>query len=513
MFSTDERARLAALHEYGLVDTPPEAAFDRITALAAEIFGTPIAAITLIDADRQWIKSIVGLEPGGTPREDAFCHYTIESDEVTEVLDPEGDARFRDNPFVTDDPNIRFYAGAPLQLASGHRLGALCVIDQRPRAPLTAEEKRRLKALAQIVVNEMDLRLLAARSELLTRQAQAATEAKSEFLANMTHELLTPLTSVIGFNGLLAASPNLPERERMLATKAKSAGEKLLTIVNDVLDLARLEADGAGLNDESIDIGQTARSAIELFAERAQDKGVALVLEIGPDLPTVRGDAARLRQILVNLLGNALKFTQAGEVSLRIAARDGGLALAVGDITVESTPGEGSTFTVTLPEAAVWRTNTGDFGMDIREADLGEARTQDLLRLHLAGMHANSPPGHVFALDLSGLRAPGVSVWSAWSGETIIGIGALKRLDDGTGEVKSMRTHPDHLRKGVAAALLERVIDEARAQGLNRLSLETGSGPAFDAALSLYRRRGFVDGEAFGDYVASDFNQFLHLAL
>lgn len=149
----------------------------------------------------------------------------------------------------------------------------------------------------------------------------------------------------------------------------------------------------------------------------------------------------------------------------------------------------------------------------IRPDDLSSEPTRALLALHLAGMHANSPAGHVFALDLSGLQAPGVSVWSAWDGDAIVSIGALKELGDGTGELKSMRTHPDHLRKGGAAALLEHIIAEARARGLRRLSLETGSGPAFDAALTLYRRRGFRDGEAFGDYVRSDFNQFLHLDL
>src|SRR5262249_15560303 len=151
--------------------------------------------------------------------------------------------------------------------------------------------------------------------------------------------------------------------------------------------------------------------------------------------------------------------------------------------------------------------------MDIRVDDLSSDATRDLLRLHLQGMHTNSPPGHVFALDLSGLQAPEVTVWSAWEGDQICGIGALKQLDAGSGEVKSMRTHPHRLRRGVGAALLERIIDEARTRKLRRLSLETGRGPAFEPALALYRKRGFIDGEAFADYVRSEFNQFLHLRL
>jgi len=151
--------------------------------------------------------------------------------------------------------------------------------------------------------------------------------------------------------------------------------------------------------------------------------------------------------------------------------------------------------------------------MEIREDDLSGAATRELLRLHLAGMHANTPAGHVFALDLSGLTAPDVTVWTGWKGERICGMAALKQLDAAAGEVKSMRTHPDHLRQGVGAALLEHIIGEARARGFRRLSLETGQGPAFEPALALYRRRGFVDGEAFADYARSPFNQFLHLAL
>jgi putative acetyltransferase len=150
---------------------------------------------------------------------------------------------------------------------------------------------------------------------------------------------------------------------------------------------------------------------------------------------------------------------------------------------------------------------------EIRNDDLAGEAARDLVRLHLEGMHAHSPPGSVFALDFSGLLAPGVTLWSAWAAGRIAGIGALKDLGAGRGEVKSMRTHPDFLRRGVAAALLDHIIGVARARGMTQLCLETGSGAYFEAALALYRRRGFTDGPEFADYRRSAFNQFLHLTL
>lgn len=173
-----------------------------------------------------------------------------------------------------------------------------------------------------------------------------------------------------------------------------------------------------------------------------------------------------------------------------------------------------ATWVVTARAAGRATTETeGELVFAIREDDLTAEPVRALLALHLSGMHASSPPGHVFALDLSGLQAPDVTVWSVWDGDHVVGVGALKALGDRTGELKSMRTDPRHLRRGVAAALLEHIISEARRRGLRRVSLETGSGPAFEPALALYRKRGFCDGDAFGDYVPSDFNQFLHLPL
>ncbi len=139
---------------------------------------------------------------------------------------------------------------------------------------------------------------------------------------------------------------------------------------------------------------------------------------------------------------------------------------------------------------------------DIRLDDLTHPATQDLLAFHLRAVHAESPPGLSFALDLSGLLAPEVTVWTAWSADRIAGIAALRNFGNGTGELKSMRTAPDFLRQGVAAALLAHIIRESRARGMTRLSLETGSGPAFEPALALYRRTGFVDGPPFSGYTS-----------
>lgn len=150
---------------------------------------------------------------------------------------------------------------------------------------------------------------------------------------------------------------------------------------------------------------------------------------------------------------------------------------------------------------------------EITQDDLSSEQTRSLLALHLAQMQAQSPPEDVHALDLSGLQTPDVTVWTAWSDGRAASIGALKMLADGNAEVKSMRTHPDFVRKGAAAALLETITAAARRRGARRLSLETGRGDAFEPALALYRTRGFVSGDAFGTYEESAFSQFLHLDL
>jgi putative acetyltransferase len=154
-------------------------------------------------------------------------------------------------------------------------------------------------------------------------------------------------------------------------------------------------------------------------------------------------------------------------------------------------------------------TGAGEGDWRIVEDDLSGAAIRALLEQHFAGMLANSPAGSCHFLDFDGLRAGNVTFWSIHDGDTLAGCGALKQLDAAHGEIKSMRTADAFLRRGVAARMLDHIIDEARRRGLARLSLETGSGAAFEPAIALYRRYGFDDCAPFADYKPDPFSRFM----
>jgi len=145
--------------------------------------------------------------------------------------------------------------------------------------------------------------------------------------------------------------------------------------------------------------------------------------------------------------------------------------------------------------------------------DLADPEVIALLREHLQGMADHSPPGSIHALDLEELRSADVTFWAIWNGADLCGCGALRELDSHHGEIKSMRTAAAHLRKGVAAAMLEHIIAESKRRSYNRLSLESGSGPGFDAALAFYEKSGFVYCGPFADYCDDPFSRFMTLEL
>jgi GAF domain-containing protein len=166
LMPANEEGRIAALQKYAILDSEPEQGFDDLTLLASYICRTPIALISLIDESRQWFKSRVGITVSETPRDIAFCSTAILSSEVMVVPDTLKDDRFRNHPLVVSEPNIRFYAGAPLITEEGFALGTLCVIDHKPRE-FSPEQKEALKALSRLVLAQLEFR----RNLILLREA------------------------------------------------------------------------------------------------------------------------------------------------------------------------------------------------------------------------------------------------------------------------------------------------------------------------------------------------------
>lgn len=208
---TDESARLAALRSYRILDTDPEQAFDDLALLASQICATPIAAISLIDESRQWLKSKVGISVSEASRSIAFCAHAIQHRGIFLVPDALGDERFRENPMVVGEPFVRFYAGAPLVTPEGHALGTLCVVDQVPRT-LTDEQTRALDALRRQAEAQLELRrnLHELDEALVERDRAEAEQIKLVLSLRESLDNVNKLSALIPFASTCAMNMVIP---------------------------------------------------------------------------------------------------------------------------------------------------------------------------------------------------------------------------------------------------------------------------------------------------------------
>lgn len=192
----NEGRRMAALLALRVLDTDPEERFDRITRMARKMFDVPMATISLVDFDRQWFKSRIGMSTDQTPRAHAFCAHTILDNEVLVVEDAQIDPRFADSPLVTDDPHIRFYAGAPISAPTGELVGALCVIDRETRTP-SDEDVSALQDLAALVENELAASHLAIVDELTQLLNRRGFELAADHFVHLARRSATTMSVVL----------------------------------------------------------------------------------------------------------------------------------------------------------------------------------------------------------------------------------------------------------------------------------------------------------------------------
>ena len=305
----NEDERLAELLSYDVLDTEAEQLFDDLTALASQICETPIALISLVDPNRQWFKSRVGLDAEETSRDIAFCSHAILQSDVFEIPNATLDPRFHDNPLVTGAPDIRFYAGAPLITPSGHAIGTLCAIDSKPRK-LTETQKASLQTLSKSVVAHLELKRK-------NRELERTSQFKSDFLSYVSHEIRTPLNAINTFSQLLegeAQKLNLPSSFTTPLSHVSQSGERLLEIVNSVLDIKQIEAGKMRVMPRAVNTKDFFTHLFSLTKIRAEDSGIVFSTSIDDAVPdSLFFDDTKFGQVALNLLSNAIKFTNHGK--------------------------------------------------------------------------------------------------------------------------------------------------------------------------------------------------------
>ncbi|NJB70513.1 signal transduction histidine kinase [Saonia flava] len=313
----NETGRLEELNSYSILDTLPEEDYDNLTEIAAEICGTPISLVSLLDDKRQWFKSHHGLNAESTPKEYAFCAHAIHEDEIFIIQDSRTDNRFHDNPLVTGEPKVIFYAGVPLVTEQGLPLGTLCVIDHTPKL-LSKSQIGSLKALAKQVMNLLELR----KSNALLETSMASLKEKNEELEQFAyiaaHDLKSPLNNISSISELFSESygPDMDEEGKMMLSFIKNASDKLKGLVDGLLQYSR--SDSVFKEGDSLINLESLKS--DILGLYSYDNEISIDLK--SNVKEVKTNRAAINQILMNLISNAIKYSDKEHVKIELGIFD-----------------------------------------------------------------------------------------------------------------------------------------------------------------------------------------------
>ncbi|MBL7254743.1 GAF domain-containing sensor histidine kinase [Paractinoplanes lichenicola] len=308
----NETDRLAALYALDILDSEPEQDFDDIVALASNVCGTPMSLVTLLDTDRQWFKARVGTEKTETDRDSAFCAHAVLGRDLLVVPDATKDRRFADNPLVTGEDGIRFYAGAPLVTTDGFALGTLCVVDNEPRR-LDIEQLQALRALARQVTSQMELRRHAVALANTTARLQELERRKDDLAALLGGDLRAPLRLISAYVEKLGKTGYHDAEMADLVGRATAGHIRgFLDLLHHLSTMAEAGFGTESLHMRQIDLTRITQRAVEAVRPIAATKQIWILNQAGgPALPII-ADSVRLEQVLTHLLFAAVKYTPSG---------------------------------------------------------------------------------------------------------------------------------------------------------------------------------------------------------
>ncbi len=312
------------MYEYDILDSMPEKEYDDITKIAAEICGMPISLISIIDNNRQWFKSKYGFEAAESSRDIAFCaHAILNPEEIFIVADPLKDERFFDNPLVLGTPNIAFYAGVPLTDATGHALGTLCVLDNKPNE-LSKAQKETLKALARQVVANFEVRRM--NKQLLAQKAEMEQLNKdlARFAQVTAHDMKSPCASIAMCSNYLKENYSgiLDEEGKIFLDMMEKTSLSAIEMVEGILNHTK-QVNRGDIEKEIFKFGSLIDELKKLIIIPAgfSFENNNNELELYTSRPI-------LLQVLLNLCNNAIKYNDKEHGSIMISAADTGASYA-----------------------------------------------------------------------------------------------------------------------------------------------------------------------------------------
>jgi signal transduction histidine kinase len=303
-----EVERLKALRKYAILDTPPEGCFDHIIELSTKLLQVPIAVMSFVDKERIWYKSKVGINLQQVNRDAGFCDTAIKSDDLYIIENTVIDHRTLNNPMVSGELGLRFYAAVPLKIRSGHNLGTLAIMDKRPGS-LSPGDKQILKDLAEILVDHLELRL----------EARQANDRHNQMLGMVAHELKNPLTTIPLYAEMIREKAGSNDPLSQMSNHIIKASERMKVLIKEVLETARLQANEIHLKTTNLNMAMIIGRVAAINIILANSKNQKLYLDI-VDNVTIRGDESRMAEIIDNLINNAIKYSPIGS-EIRVCLR------------------------------------------------------------------------------------------------------------------------------------------------------------------------------------------------